>query len=293
MNNYNSIPTKELLDIILQDRKQSDEIMYFILKERIYDKLKDKYEVHERVLFDSFDELVDDFFLYLREGCGNPSLPYYVLHTIKKKEAIESWLVGTFRNYLTNRSKIEEQSYTLKEQQIAEDEEGSIDKEQLISNAAQLIAYSHQTLFPRNQFIFLRMLLSLLDKSNALPDIEMAKAMGMSHTLYRVTCHRIMQNVRQIKKQIESGEHLHLDDYHKSMAEQINNDFDSLYPTLIRYYSNSLESQEQMTSIMLLRNKYYLENGNMLYENIASYGKLTISGFWYKLNKLLYSSLAA
>ena len=77
------------------------------------------------------------------------------------------------------------------------------------------------------------------------------------------------------------------------MAKQINNNFYSLYPTLIRYYSISLESQEQVTSIMLLRNKYHRENGNMLYEDIASYGKLTISGFCYKLNKLLYSSLAA
>ncbi len=293
MNNYRTIPTKVLLDIILQDGEQSDEIMYFILKERIYDKLKDKYEVHERFLLDSFDDLVDDFFLYLRDGRNNSMRPYHVLSTIRKKEAFEPWLVGTFRNFLTNRCKMEEQCYEIKAQQADEDENGSSDKEQLISKAAQLIAYSHQTLFPRNQFIFLRILLSLLNKSNALPDMEMAKAMGMSHTLYRVTCHRIMQSVRQIKKQIELGVHLHLDDYHKSMAEQINNDFDSLYPTLIRYYSISLESQEQVTSILSLRNKYYLENGNMLHEGIASYGKLTINGFSYKLNKLLHSSLAA
>ncbi len=77
------------------------------------------------------------------------------------------------------------------------------------------------------------------------------------------------------------------------MAEHINNDFDSLYPTLIRYYNITLQSQEQVSSITSLRNKYYQETGFMLHEDIAPYGKLTINGFRYKLNKLLYPSLAA
>lgn len=85
--------------------------------------------------------------------------------------------------------------------------------------------------------------------------------MGMSHTLYRVTNHRIMQRVKQYQKLIESGGYIQIDDYHKTMAEHINNDFDSLYPTLIRYYNITLQSQEQVSSITSLRNKYYQETG--------------------------------
>ena len=293
MIDYRNIQTKDLLDVILQGCEQSDEVMYFVLKERIHGKLKEKYEIHERALFEDFEDIINDFFLYLREGRNNSAQAYQALRTIRKKEAFESWLIGTFRNYLTNRSNMEEQNYTLKGQHIAEETNGITDREQLICNAAQLIAYTHQMLFPRSQFIFLRTLLTLLDKSKALPDKEMAKAMGMSHTLYRVTNHRIMQSVKQYQKLIESGGYIQLDDYHKTMAEHINNDFDSLYSTLIRYYNITLQSQEQVLYITSLRNKYYQETGFMLHEDIAPYGSLSIYGFYYKLNSCINQQFAS
>lgn len=72
----------------------------------------------------------------------------------------------------------------------------------------------------------------------------------------------------------------------KTMAEQINNDFVSLYSTLIRYYNITLQSQKQVLYITSLRNKYYQETVFMLHEDIAPYGSLSIYGFYCKLKSL-------
>lgn len=128
-------------------------------------------------------------------------------------------------------------------------------------------------------------LADVLDKSNALPDKEMAEAMGMSHVLYRVTTHRIMQSVAIHKKNIESGVKFNLDSYHTTMAECINNDFDTLYSTLIRYYDSTLCHLENVSAIRKLRKEYYNTTGVMLHEDIADYGSLSIYGFCNKLNR--------
>ena len=45
----------------------------------------------------------------------------------------------------------------------------SFNDEQKLQIASQLIAYAHQVFYPRGRFIFLRMLLTMLNKQRALP----------------------------------------------------------------------------------------------------------------------------
>lgn len=266
MKNYSDISSVQLLDIILQDREQSDEAMYHILTDRLSEKLRLKYREHNSTLSDNFEDVIDDFFLYLRED--KAERPYQALRTIRNKDTFEAWIVSTFRNFLTAKAAKTHQFRTTVGQSVTND---SNDKESLFRCAAYLIAYSHQELPPRSQFILLRTLLTLLDKSNALSDSEMAQAMGMTHTLYRVTSHRTMKNVKMWKERIESEGKPDLDQYHETMAEEIYNDFDSLYPTLVRYYDATLTEQEKALSITALRTKHYERTGYMLHENRIPY----------------------
>ena len=287
MNDFKKLTSAELLDIILQGNEQSDEAMYFVLKERVGGRLKEKYRTHEHVFFEAFEDVEDDFFLYLREGSGRTREPYHALRTIDNKDAFEGWLVSTFRNYLTNRSNAEEQAcelsvYTLKA------EEGSTDnQEALIGKAAQLLAYSHQVFLPRGRFIFLRSILTLLNKANALPDNEMAEVLGMSHIYYRVTAHRMKKNVLNFRKRLDAGEHLRLDDEHQQMAARIDDNFCSLYPTLIHYYNTALQQLKQEPEITALRQKHFNLTGLMLHEEEARYGGFAVNAFWNKINRWL------
>lgn len=277
----------QLLDIILQGNEQSDEAMFYVLMERVGVRLKEKYRTHEHVFFEEFDDVADDFFLYLREGNGRTREAYHALHTIVNKDAFEGWLVSTFRNYLTNRSNAEEQTCELNAHNLKADEEGASNQEQMINKAAQLIAYSHQVFLPRGRFIFLRSILTLLNKDNALPDIEMAEALGMSHIHYRVTSHRMKRNVLNFRKRLDIGEQLRLDENHKQMASRIDEDFHSLYPTLIHYYNATLQKLNQEPEITALRQKHYELTGLMLHESEAEYGQQSINAFWCKINRWL------
>ena len=287
MNDFKNITAAQLLDIILQGNEQSDEAMYYVLKERVRERLKEKFKAHERVFFEEFEDVVDDFFLYLREGNGRKLEPYHALRSIVNKDAFEGWLVNTFRNYLTNRGNAEVECYALNEAQMAPSESANASQEELIHKAAQLIAYSHQVFLPRGRFIFLRSLLTILNKANALPDDEMAVALGMSHTHYRVTAHRMKKNVLKFRLRIDSGEHLRLDDDHKVMAARIDDDFCSLYPTLINYYNSTLQQLKQEPAITALREKHYNLTGLMLHECEKEYRKLKVNAFWNKLNRWL------
>lgn len=203
------------------------------------------------------------------------------------KDAFEGWLVSTFRNYLTNRGNVEEQTCELNEQIHSIHENEEQEKERLIEMAAHLIAYSHQVFLPRGRFIFLRSILTLLNKENALPDKEIAEALGMSHVHYRVTNHRMKQNVLNFRQRLYMGERLRLDDDHKVMATRIDGDFCSLYSTLIRYYNVTLQQLKQEPEITALRRKYFNLTGLTLHEEEVEYGKLTVNAFWNKMNRWL------
>ena len=279
MNHYNNIRPAELLELILRGDEQSDEVMYYVLTERLYDRLKSKHNVHNTIPWENFDDEINDFFLYLRES--KSSKPFQILSTIKNSDTFDAWIVNTFRNFLTVR--VSRINKTCDTKEIVFQQCDSNDRERLFSNAATLIAYSHQELEHRNQFILLRTLLSLLDKSKALPDSEMAEAMGMSYTLYRVTTHRIMQYIKTFNRRIESGETPNLDAYHKAMAENIYNDFDTLYPTLIGYYNETLVKQDKESSITALRKRHCGLVGYMAHENPAPYGHSSAWKFYIKL----------
>lgn len=287
MNKFDNIPSPQLLDIILQGDEQSDEAMYYVLKKRIGERLQEKYQTHEHLSFEDFEDVVDDFFLYLREGNGRTREPYHALRSIVNKAAFEGWLVSTFRNYLTNRSNAEEKLCTLNEHNLYSQEDAGYNKEQLINRTAQLIAYSHQVFLPRGRFIFLRSLLTLLNKDNALPEKEMAEALGMSHVHYRVTAHRMKKNILQFHNRQESGKQLHLNDEHKSMAAHIDEDFCSLYTTLINYYNTTLQQLKQEPKITALRKYHYNLTGIMLHESEAEYGQFAAHTFYNKLNRWL------
>ena len=105
-NPFAGISVSEFVDIILHDAKRSDEAMYYLLHQRMNHQLRERYDAYQHQLFDDFEDVVEDFFLYLREGRDN-RFPYQALRRIKNKEAFEKWLLTTFRNYLSNRAKEE------------------------------------------------------------------------------------------------------------------------------------------------------------------------------------------
>lgn len=302
-NKYNSIesrekqlaniPTPNFVDIILRGGESGDEAMYYLLHQRLERQLRSRFEVYQHQLMDDFEDVVEDFFLYLREGkSGWNKTPYQSLRRIRKKEAFEAWILNTFRNYLTVRAEAEKQMSTtsLHEENIAATDTASspLTDERKLAIASTLIAYAHQTLYPRDRFIFLRTLLTLLNKQQALPNDEMARALGMSDIAYRVCVHRLKGKLSYIRTRLLRNGMLPLDEPHRQMTQHINDEFSQLYPTIGKYYVLSIDELKRADAVKRLRQEYYETTGRMLHEPEADYSlSPSISAFWTRLSRFL------
>ncbi len=283
----------DFVDIILEGGERGDEAMYYLLHQRLERQLRGRFEVYQHQLLDDFEDVVEDFFLYLREGkSGWSKTPYQSLRRIRKKESFESWMLNTFRNYLTVRAETENQlaSTSLQEENVSVTDKTSslLTDERKLIIAANLIAYAHQTLYPRDRFVFLRTLLTILNKQQALPNGEMASALGMSVLAYRVCVHRLKGKLSYIRTCLLRNDMLPLDDLHRQMAQHINSDFTHLYPTIGRYYVLSIDDLKCANAVKRLRQEYYEATGQMLHESESVYSLAPkISAFWTRLSKFL------
>lgn len=259
--------------------------MYYLLHQRLNGQLRRDYEVMQHQLIDDFDDVLDDFFLYLRNGKnGDERVLYPSLRRIRKRESFQSWMLRTFRNYLsTCTTKGIKEAYYNEQSSLLTDE-------RKLFVASHLIAYVHQTMPPRDSFIFLRTMLTMLNKRQALPNSEMARALGMTDIAYRVTVHRMKCNLAKCRSRLMKGELLELDERHRQMARSNNDDFVHLYPTLLEYYNQTIDTLTSADAVKQLRQDYFECTDSMMHEQDALLATtLSAETFWNQLNRFLCS----
>ena len=290
---FAGLSTPQFVDVILHDNQQSDEAVYYLLHHRLNRPMHEIYETYHHHLLDDFEDIIEDFFLYLREGKdGRNRIPYQSLQSIRRKDAFETWMLKTFRNYLSNRTNEEERitgaDCTIDGLPDDSTPTSSLTDERILFAASHLIAYALQVFYPRGRFIFLRSLLTMLNKKQALPNEDVAEALGMTAVAYRVTVHRMKCNLSKFLHRLRQGECLRLDDGHQLIAQHIYDDFAHLYPTLLAYYTQTIDTLKCANAIKHLRQKYYEATGLMAHEpDPNDLTQTTIKAFWNKLNRML------
>lgn len=289
---FEALEVLEFIDVIIAGGERADEAMYYLLHERLNRQLQKKFEVYQSRLMDDFEDVVEDFFLYLREGKnGRNRTPYQSLQRIQKREAFESWMLSAFRNYLTVRAdKEDNRTICLSDNQDIQASENPnlLTDERKLAIVSHLIAFAHQVFYPRSRFIFLRSLLTMLNKQQALPNEEMAKALGMTDISYRVSVHRMKCRLAKYRTLLLQGERLTLDDPHQQMAQRIHDDFAHLYPTLMLYYGQTLDTLNRADAVKQLRQEYLAATGTILHEPETPYALApSISYYWTRLERFL------
>ena len=167
----------------------ADETIYCLLHQGLNRRLHRCFEMYQNRLTDGFEDVIDDFFLYLRDGKnGTDNEPFQSLRRIRNKEALGAWMVKTFRNYLSMQAA--KNHHIINE---ADDSPSVLTDEQKLNIASNLIAYAHQTL----------------------PNDDMAQALGMTGLSYRVAVHRTKSNLAKYRDRLLCGECLPLDDAHQ------------------------------------------------------------------------------
>lgn len=290
---YEELPIADFVGIILVGDERADEAMYYLLYQRLYPQLRKRFEVVKNQLLDDFDDVLVDFLFYLRDGKdSDDDNPYPSFRRIRNRETLGGWLLNTFRNYLSVRAAKENRlSYSEHDfnDNISEDTAPSIlTDEQKLSFAADLIAYAHQVMSPRDNFIFFRTLLTLLNKQAALSSEAVAQALGMTDIAYRVSVHRMKGSLTKYRTRLLQGENLPLDEPHREMSRRINEEFTHLYPTLFHYYEQIIDTLDSAAAIRKLREKYLAATGTEAHEPEATYAApLSKSTLWNKLTLFL------
>ena len=266
---YADISIPDFVDIILNG---DDEAMYYLLQKRLKPLLYQRYKAYSQHLYDDYDDIVEDFYIYVRESGHTP---YQALRRIKKKEAFESWILRTFRNYLNNRYEAESHLSFVDEEcgnMPFPTEESAMNGEIKIRIVSQLVAYALQVFNPRGRFIFLRSLLTILNKQRAVPNKEMAEALDMSYLSYRVALHHIKKNIKR----------------YKELAKRIEDNFSDLYPILFECYTQCIDTLQTSIAVKNLRNHYSEERGFVVHDLLITEPfRVSIVGFWEKLNRWL------
>ena len=314
---FANVPVADFVGIILDGGERADEAMYFLLKHVLYLPLKRLYEKVQNQLFGDFDDILNDFFFHLREEdairngqnratvetggnvgdahyASNNQLPYPSLRRIRNRQAFVQWMLHTFRNFLVVRI-AKEALPTLIEldpdsTHNADASPSILTDEQKLSFASDLLAYAHQELPPRDGFILLRSLLTMLDKRQSLPNEEMAEALGMTDVTYRVTVHRVKDRLARYHARLLQGKPIHLDEPHRQMAQRINEDFLHLYPTLLYYYTLSINSldPDRANAVNRLRQYHLATTGDLLHEPAVSYeAKYSKAVLWNLMERFL------
>ena len=311
------VPISDFVGIILDGGDRADEAMYYLLQKRLYQQLKRRYDIFQHQLLDDFDDIINDFFFYLRDG--KPHL-YPSLRRIRNREAFAQWLLRTFRNYICMRADkegpvictgIDDNSLSISDTGISScntsdnfssgntydnlsvpDSQSSslLTDERKLSAASRLIAYAHQEMSPRDSFLLLRALLTMLNKRRALPNEEVAEALGMTDVSYRVTIHRVKDRLAQYRTRLLRGEPLDLDGQHRQMAQRINDNFLHLYPTLLSYYEQSIAAlpPDHADAVNHLRQDHFVATGNLLHEPETPYtAKLSKTALWNMVERVI------
>lgn len=284
-NPFDKLAMQDMYWLIAKGDSLSDEAMHYLLSIRLRALLKDVYAVYENRCRDEYEDVLSEFFLYLREGAhADNNVPYEAMLGLQHPDALASWIQSTFRNYLNNRIISEAKTMELLAEYSEHVEDGNssdvlADTERKIEAFAYLVAYMLHILQPRERFILLRWLLTMLDKSKALPEKDMAQAMGLSYEAYRVIVYRVkMQTRHNLSILIEEGSViLHNSGVNANMnlsdclpvAADINDHFADLYNCLIAYYEGTLSVLPNAEAIIQIRLAHQEERGSVVHDASA------------------------
>ena len=135
--------------------------MWYVLSERMKPALHSKYQQYKEGLWDDFEDLLDDFFLYLKKG-KEAENHYTSLRTIRNSEAFDKWLLSTWRFFLS--AHIEEGIiiHTVDDVEIIEEEPLPDERKiEIVSRLYSVLMTSYEevlmTLNQRNEVMALRL----------------------------------------------------------------------------------------------------------------------------------------
>jgi len=237
---FGRLTISEFRDLILRRDEESELATFYLLRHKMLDKLVSIYNTVE--VHDELDDILMDFYLYLRDGKGNHSQRLFqTLEGLRSWISFEGFVLRIFKNFLLDRlNKEQRDAEAQKESKGMGRSEYSKEKDQRIRNLGAVISFVDQTNPSRERFIFFRSLLMTLDKSIMIPNEQIAACMDLTYGNYRQIDSRLRQEARFRLKDLSEGRYPSLNLAHAILAGQIERDFESLSSIIKDLYEKAL-----------------------------------------------------
>ena len=258
------IESAQFVAVILDeemDIEARDNALYRVLTESLKPRLQRRFRAYEKRAPFVFEDALQEFFLYLR-GDGNNA--YSIFRELKDASAADAWLITTFRNFVSKKSRYGVPAAAVDVSDLSDCPDCPQDKLQKVLST--MIAYCYQELPLVQRFVFMRMILTYLDRDRALPQKDVALVLGLSHVYYRVLCNRVKAFALQVKGRILAGERLPLNLNALEMKNTLDADFSGWYDLLSSYYAETINQFTQAEEINTLRYSYATDSDMVLHD---------------------------
>ena len=257
-----NVESAKLIALVLDgemDIESRDNALYGVLTESLRPRLQRRFRAYEKRAPFAFEDALQELFLYLR-GDGNNA--YSIFRGLKDASAADAWLVTVFRNFVSKKSRYGVPAVAGDIPDLSDCPDCPQDKLQKVLSA--MIAYCYQELPLVQRFVFMRLILTYLDRDRALPQKDVALVLGLSHIYYRVLCNRVKGFALQVKGRILAGERLLLNMNALEMRDRLDADFGGWYDLLSVYYAETIAQFTQAEEINAMRYSYCTDSPDMV-----------------------------
>jgi DNA-directed RNA polymerase specialized sigma24 family protein len=241
MMRYEGMTSAQLLSAILLCNKESATVLWYLLSERLLEKLQLCYnqcgtesEVGD---FKTFDDYLSDFYIYLYEGhpdyVTHPTQFHY-LQTISDNMKFDAWIQRSFKQFLSNERRAltkltEALPVYLQELKADQLKDPAIE----LTRIAFSLAWYNQFESVEDRYIFFRSMkkkvVKSFNRSEELNDEETAQALGKKYNSYRSQVSRCCKEVQRLMTEMTHEDIAKLDANSLLLVDRISNiDEDSL-----------------------------------------------------------------
>ena len=173
------VDSAEVISLILDeemDIESRDNALYRVLTGFLRPRLLRRFRPYEKRAPFAFEDALQEFFLYLRGDANNA---YSIFRELNDASAADAWLITTFRNFVSKKSRYGVHAVVMDIPDLSDCSVPPQDEQQTVLST--MIAYCYQELPVVQRFVFMRMILTYLDRDRALPQKDVALVLGLSN----------------------------------------------------------------------------------------------------------------
>ncbi len=253
------------------------EAIHHMLSVTLAEPLRNIYNQSPKLPERSFEDTIDDFLLFLYHGpeyMRNAGLPpFSLLLRIEHCSSLYQWVTSAYRIRLRQTLGIGKPALSLDDTDFQiqstglltddmQDNEDDEKRHELCNAIAICISQSD----PLGRFLILRWLLTVLEPERAIPQATMAKAVGITHSNYRVSTKRQKDRLHRIMETHHSKSIPTTDAATIAIRNNLVCNSDCLYDCLTGYYDQCIAELPQSAEIEQIRNRLSLDAGRRLHD---------------------------